>query len=317
VGAANDISFKIGALVNDVAPVLRRRDIPLDQKKGILADYIKGLQPFQPEAQEKADRFLSLEPNVTAFKDSLKSTVEANKIEVDKGLEDIEKDFRELEGDLEKLSHTEARGWNTLKTILPFRNNVNEVQLAAIDALAKLAPTVGEKIMDIALHHLDSVLAEELKKRKQSLNDDLTHLKKILDDDPTHLKKAFIYNSKKKKDVEDLKTTSTKVFSDLQFMYQCERLDIKQGFFEVFQDVANLEPTFKGMCQMISKIPSIWLFLLNDTQELTTTLSKMKEDKETHNKDFDEYLTTLATTYEALKFSVDQYSQKLQLQSRR
>jgi hypothetical protein len=76
--AANDISYKIEALVKTVVPVLQK-DIDLEDKKAILVEYIDRLKQFQPEARKNAIGFLRLGQKLTAFKLILKDKIESEK----------------------------------------------------------------------------------------------------------------------------------------------------------------------------------------------------------------------------------------------
>jgi Skp family chaperone for outer membrane proteins len=300
--AANDVSFKIDALVNNIIPVVQK-DIPLDKKRGILAEYIERLEPFLPAAKENAHRFLRLGQSVSAFKSSLQDKVKTGQKDVNDKLKDIEKLLEKLEKDLEKLSYMEDRGLTFVKTISPFGNKVNKVEIAAVTALAELAPTVGKKMMEIALSYLDSNLADELKKLQQDLVGDLKRLREDLNHD-----------SKNSHHVQDLDVASTKKdLSKLKSIYEHERDDIVEEFSDVRKVLADLDAAFKGMCNKISKIQGIWLLLLKDSQTLIHTLSDMKGTR--HEEVFNGYASTLTETYKALHFSLERYSLAVPQQS--
>jgi hypothetical protein len=297
---AKEISSKIQALVMNVVPVLKG-DIPLDRKEGILAEYIEGLQPFQLAAQENDKTFPHLRQKVTVFKDSLKDKCETQKEGVAERFKVIEEQLQGLEKKLEKLSHKEERGWGIVRTIWHSGDNVNnlKVQIESINALNGLAPTVSKEMKDIALHYHDSVLASELEGITKELECDMERLREDL--------------KHKAKEPREHPVTPTKVLSDLRYMCERDRVEIKDDFSQVLQDVANLEPTFKEMCDKINEIQGIWQFLLKDSHTLITIVSSMKSQSK-HKLVFDRFLGRLEETYEPVQSILEDYSLVVQPQ---
>jgi predicted nucleic acid-binding Zn-ribbon protein len=289
---AKEISSKIKALVKNVVPVLKE-DISLDRKEGILAEYIEGLKPFQPAAQENDKTFPHLRQKVTVFKDSLKYKVESQKEGADERFKDIEERLKGLEEKLKKLSDKQKKGLGILKTIF----GDNKVQIESIKALDDLAPTLSKEMMGIALRYHDSVLANELEEVMKELERDMEQLRKDL----------------KHKPKEPREVTPTKVLSDLRYMYERDRVDIKDDFSQVLQDVADLEPTFKEMCDKINKIQGIWQFLLKDSHTLINIVSSMKSESR-HKLVFDRFLGRLEETYEPVQSILEDYSLVVQPQ---
>jgi len=293
--AANNVSFKINALVKDIIPVVQT-NIPLGKKKGILEEYIERLKPFIPAAEQNATSFLRLGQNVTAFKNSLHNKVTTGKKDADNKLKDIEKLLEKLGKDLEKLSNMEDRGWDLVKMISPFGAKVNKVEIAAVAALADLAPTVGKKMVEIARRYLDSNTQDDLKKLQQDLDGDLKRLRKDLN-----------HSSKNSYHAHDLDVASTKAdLSKLKSLYEYERDGVVEEFSDVAKVLADLDPSFKGMCNKISKIHGIWLLLLKDSQSLTSLLSNM--DAAADDAVLNQFASRLTATYEALHFSLERYS---------
>jgi len=185
-----------------------------------------------------------------------------------------------------------------MKAIWPFGDKGNKDEIAAISALADIAPTVGKEMMEIALRYPNPDLVADPKKLQQDLDDDLKKLQQGLGDD----------SKKPQQDVDVMSTNN--VLSNLKSAYECQRDHIKAKFSEAVQGAATLERTFEGMSDGITKIYRIWLLLLKDSQTLTNKLSDMRTTK--HELVFNQYATTLEATYEALQFSLEHYSLAVQ-----
>jgi hypothetical protein len=72
--------------------------------------------------------------------------------------------------------------WKILKAIWPFGDTGNKDEIAAISALADIAPTVGKEMMEIALRYPNPDPAPDPKKLQQELDDDLKKLQQGLGD---------------------------------------------------------------------------------------------------------------------------------------
>jgi len=179
---------------------------------------------------------------------------------------------------------------------------------------------------EIALCYINSDLADDLKKLQQGMDG-----KSLI------LYSTLFFN--------DHPVASTKkVLSNLKFL-RAQRGQINAEFFDVLQGLVDLDPTFAGMTNKISKIQGIWLmvsvhlahllaclihpfsFIRLAVERLWSALKPTVQHEQhevwsseflllaavrppIHNsfKVFNQFATTLTLTYETLQFSLGRYS---------